>query len=632
MPAASTKTENKVSLDAGDPMKQILIVIEKKVRNLEKRKGKLDAYKEKQDSGVVLEKDQQVAVDKYNEVEQNLIFAMELQKQFATIGTDVEKFNKKQAKKERLERQATELKRVKEMLRVQNLLDSLGSEQVRSDFQKGRHGAVVLSEENLNQLDELYKLINPSREPNVDYQAQLNAAGDHVICLIDSREKEVVGTTYKALKELINDVSNCGYFERALKEENTEECGAEQEFVVVNRQELPEPDSVEVQSSLPPEVSDQQPEMAGTTETLNNIQDPDSFFSEAPTATQQDVSYQRQRPFQEIVSSVQGKFNFLQESTIDMESPHMDPAVVAAHPMPGRPQSRQTEGGISQTFTNSGFGDVHQQQQSSSLSQTTDNSQQSFSQPPVSALSGQQPSLTGQEFTSQSYGQNSDSLFSEDAISQKVIGQSVPDSKISQFEMPPQRPLPMPPKHDSKQQNSQSPESQGEKKFTMNPNAGVFQSQIYSASQSQTGDDEAQQNEQSDFQGNNYQSGSNFRGNQGGNAWRGRGGRGGDRGGMSNGYHGNRNTRGSGSSYGGSRGGSYQGYPPRDNYRPDGYQGYNGNYSGNGGGFKRGSQSRGGPRGAGRGGGGGAPRGGRGGNRGSSSGFGKPNQQAQQVS
>lgn len=29
------------------------------------------------------------------------------------------------------------------MLRVQNLLDGLGSDQVRSDFQKGRHGAVV---------------------------------------------------------------------------------------------------------------------------------------------------------------------------------------------------------------------------------------------------------------------------------------------------------------------------------------------------------------------------------------------------------------------------------------------------------------------------------------------------------
>lgn len=43
--------------------------------------------------------------------------------------------------------------------------------------------------------------------------------------------------------------------------------------------------------------------------------------------------------------------------------------------------------------------------------------------------------------------------------------------------------------------------------------------------------------------------------------------------------------------------GGYQGYPPRDNYRPDGYQGYNGSYSRDrDGGFKRG-QSRGGPRG-----------------------------------
>lgn len=605
MPSASTKAENKVCLDAGDPMKQILIVVEKKVRNLEKRKGKLDAYKEKRDSGVVLEKDQQIAVDKYSEVEQNLIFAQELQKQFAAISADAEKFNKKQAKKERLERQAAELKRVKEMLRVQNLLDSLGSEQVRSDFQKGRHGAVVLSEENLDQLDELYKLINPSREPNVDYQAQLNAAGEHVINLIDSRDKEVVGTTYKVLKELINDISNCGYFERAMKEDKADDGSTEQEFVVVNSQEIPDPDSVEVQSSLPPETSQQ------VEEAIDNIQDPDSFFSEAPTATHQDVSYQRQRPFQEIVSSVQGNFNFLQESTIDMESPHMDPAVVAAHPMPGRTQSRHGEG--TQTFTNSAFGDIHQKQ-SSSLSQT-EKSHPSFSQPPVS----------GQEFTSQSYGQNNDSLYIEEAISQKVIGQSVPDSTISQFEMPPQRQMKMQHSHDSTQQS----ESQAEKKFTMNPNAGVFQSQIYSSSQSQpqSADDESQQNEQSEYQGSGYQSGNNYRGNQ--RPWGGRGSRGGDRGGMTNGFHGNRNNRGgNGNNYSSNRGsGNYQGYPPRDNYRPEGYQGFNGNYSGgNGGGFKRGTQSRGGPRGAGR----GAPRGGRGGNRGGS-GFGKPNQ-AQQVS
>ena len=40
------------------------------------------------------------------------------------------------------------------------------------------------------------------------------------------------------------------------------------------------------------------------------------------------------RPFQEIVSSVQGSFNFLQDSEIEVDaSAHIDPAVVAAHPI-----------------------------------------------------------------------------------------------------------------------------------------------------------------------------------------------------------------------------------------------------------------------------------------------------------
>lgn len=110
----------------------------------------------------------------------------------------------------------------------------------------------------------------------------------------------------------------------------------------------------------------------------------------------------------------------------------MDPAVVAAHPMPGRPQSRQTESTISQTFTNSSYADVHPQ---------APENQQTYSQP-----------ITGQDYSSQSYGQNSDSLFSEESISQKVMGQSVSDSTISQFEMPSQQRLSMPPSHESSQQ------------------------------------------------------------------------------------------------------------------------------------------------------------------------------------
>ncbi len=38
MPSASTKPENKASPEAGDPLKQVIVVLEKKLRNLEKRK------------------------------------------------------------------------------------------------------------------------------------------------------------------------------------------------------------------------------------------------------------------------------------------------------------------------------------------------------------------------------------------------------------------------------------------------------------------------------------------------------------------------------------------------------------------------------------------------------------------
>lgn len=50
---------------------------------------------------------------------------------------------KKQAKREKLERQVQECKRVREILQFQGLLDSLGSDNVRQDFQTGKHGAIV---------------------------------------------------------------------------------------------------------------------------------------------------------------------------------------------------------------------------------------------------------------------------------------------------------------------------------------------------------------------------------------------------------------------------------------------------------------------------------------------------------
>lgn len=331
------------------------------------------------------------------------------------------------------------------------------------------HVLQVLTEENLTNLDELYKLISPSREGK-NYPEELNLASEHILSLLDSREKEVVGTTYKDLKELLDLISNCGYFENAAAEEEeaAEETTADQEFTV-SSSDIPQTDSAEVESSHPTQVVEEEEEEDEEEEIIeasqSSVQQPeystmaeaDSFFSKtAPASTtevttvtaahqqqaQQDDPYNK-RPFQDIVSAVQGSFNFLQESTIDMESPHMDPAVVAAHPMPPAPLGYQTESLSPQTFTSQGFADLSPQVSRDLASSNKESTQ--------SLLSQQQASLGGaSDYSSQTFGQSlqSDALFPPSAVkdSSSQLGQSVlgqtSDSTISKFEIPPAIPMP----------------------------------------------------------------------------------------------------------------------------------------------------------------------------------------------
>ncbi|CAH1786665.1 unnamed protein product [Owenia fusiformis] len=390
MPSASNKTEQKASKEAESPIVQVLLAVEKKVRNLEKRKGKLDVYKDRKDKGEILNKDQEDAVGKYESVTQNLEFAKELQKQFLQISADIEKQNRKQKKRDAMERQNVELRRVKEMLQIQNLLDCMGSESARADFTTGKNGACVLTEANLKQLDDLYKLINPSREEEGEFEEQLEASSQHIVDLLDGKDKPVLDTTYKELREVFNKIHESGYFDRHLEEveeeaeapeESSESSSSEKEFVVVKSEEVPEHSSEEVTSSLPPDVPEPTPQQLEQTNTqqqqqqnadqqheqqqqqqlnpdmisqdgqLTNVAAPeDAFFATGPS------EYIRSRPFNEIVSSVQGNYNFLQDSEIDVESPHMDPAVVAAQPMvshmahPSQQRTETTTGYVSQSF------------------------------------------------------------------------------------------------------------------------------------------------------------------------------------------------------------------------------------------------------------------------------------------
>ncbi|KAL4224651.1 positive regulation of dendritic spine morphogenesis [Mactra antiquata] len=680
MPSASTKVEIPASSEASDPFKKVLTVVDKKVRNLEKRKLKLDSYRQKRDSGAELEKDQQIAVDKYGEVVQNLEFARELQKQFQGINTDNEKVLKKQAKREKLEKQIQDIKRVKEVLQLQTLLDNMGSDSVRKDFQTGKHGAIVLTEENLEQIDEFYKLINPTRESSNDFQQELGDASEHIVCLLDSKEKAVVGTTYKDLKELLDLISNCGYFEKV--QSSTTEPSTETgdvEFEVVEHKDVPAPDSEEVQSSLPPEITleDKEPDTLNAgqqllnNDTLNTQQpvmtaQADVFFTAVTSqALEQQQQQQQQtgdnrtpfnqqtnRPFQEIVSAVQGSFNFLQESTIDEDakrefSPHMDPAVVAAHPMPqsqqtlGRPSSTQNPDASS--MQPAGYGGASSFGEQSSLD-TDLSSKVPHGASVDQSVFSQANAAPSQNFTGSGFAQSNltHSLQTDNLFSGAVAGTDSSSGNISmlgksdnstishsQYDIPPQ--LPMPPGHDQTQDGQQ--QSDVEKKgYPMNPNATEFQSLIYNQSGAEDADSTSKSNTEG-FQGGSYSNNGYNQGPREQRSGRGgfRGNRGGNRGSsnMSNGY---------------SRGGrgNYQNYQQRSDYRSDNYQSYSGgsgnNSYNNGSNFQkrtdggRGGSGRGGNRGGPR---GGFNRGGSGGPRGGSTrsggqGFGRPNFNQQQ--
>ncbi|RWS24540.1 caprin-like protein [Leptotrombidium deliense] len=225
MPSVFAKVEKQNSVESNDPLKQVQNLVEKKIRNLEKRKGKLEQLKEEQQSGKTLHDDQKKAVKRFDEVIEMLDFFKEFNKNVCSIFTEHSKLVKKNLKKEQLERQQQEAERLKTVLMFQDLLNAFGTDETKNDFRNGTNGAIVLSEEKLDQLDELYKLVQADRsrveEP---FDKQLESAGERWIALVEGKNREAVkGTTFKELKELLMSISVCGYFDKSSTNELNED-------------------------------------------------------------------------------------------------------------------------------------------------------------------------------------------------------------------------------------------------------------------------------------------------------------------------------------------------------------------------------------------------------------------------
>ncbi|XP_051822031.1 caprin-1 isoform X2 [Sminthopsis crassicaudata] len=315
-----------------EAMKQILGVIDKKLRNLEKKKGKLDDYQDRMNKGERLNQDQLDAVSKYQEVTNNLEFAKELQRSFMALSQDIQKTIKKTARREQLMREEAEQKRLKTVLELQFVLDKLGDDDVRSDLKQGVNGVPILSENEMSVLDDFYKLVQPERDMSMRLNEQYEQASIHLWDLLEGKEKPVCGTTYKVLKELVERIFQTSYFDSTHNHQNGL-CEEEETAA------LPTGEDQAAEAEVEPAEEYAEQNEVESTEVVNSLQQqPPAASPSVPEAhslapvAQADPLVRRQR-VQDLMAQMQGPYNFIQDSMLDFESQTLDPAIVSAQPM-----------------------------------------------------------------------------------------------------------------------------------------------------------------------------------------------------------------------------------------------------------------------------------------------------------
>ncbi|XP_022236424.1 caprin-1-like, partial [Limulus polyphemus] len=209
----------------------------------------------------------------------------------------------------------------------------MGTENVRKDFLLGSNKALELSEKDLRNLDELFKLVSPKRETKEEvasFEEQLDMAAEHLINLVEGKSREVLGTTYKFMKELLLKINESGYFdpscEASIENRREYECCDSDKYI---REENEKAElEVEVTTTENIQVCPNQPE--SPTEAYDK-----GVLVVYPT------SYSNSKHLQEILDE-HGNLNFFPESQTDLESPHIDPAFLVTYPMAPTPYQYPT--------------------------------------------------------------------------------------------------------------------------------------------------------------------------------------------------------------------------------------------------------------------------------------------------
>ncbi|XP_030628334.1 caprin-2 [Chanos chanos] len=193
-----------------------LICLKHKIRNIEKKKLKLEEYKRRLQNGDSLNQDQLDAVGRYEEVIHNLSFAKELHKTLSVLTQDLLKAQRKAVRREEAMKVELEQRRLSMVLQVQYILRCLQQEHVRKELISLHSHSHFLSAQELKRLLDLSALLGCQRDESMSLEEQMEQASYVYLELLEGKDKPVVGSTYKHMKEQLLRLMDCGFFDHVL--------------------------------------------------------------------------------------------------------------------------------------------------------------------------------------------------------------------------------------------------------------------------------------------------------------------------------------------------------------------------------------------------------------------------------
>ncbi|CAL9681978.1 unnamed protein product [Knipowitschia caucasica] len=196
-----------------------LICLKHKVRNLEKKKIKLEEYRLKLNHGAQLNPDQMASLLKYEEVTHHLSFALELQHKLDALTHNLLRAQRKAQRKQQVALSHSQRSRLSTVLHMQQVLLALDRDQVQTDLVSGLHQAPRVQVQTLHQLDQLRPLLGVTRDYSLSLTAQMQRAAGLFMDLLDAKDKPVIGSTFKSLKEELSVLLDSPYFSSLPPEE-----------------------------------------------------------------------------------------------------------------------------------------------------------------------------------------------------------------------------------------------------------------------------------------------------------------------------------------------------------------------------------------------------------------------------